>query len=135
MSIEETLQNLQVMYKKLEGETFQGTYLGEYQMPQTGNERYIIKGDNLSGTLTSISSSVINTYGTRVWKGITGPEDSRMYTNYLLWVEPDVGEMPLEGRSYYFKIERCTPFPCEVGSFSCGVSIKAIIIQAVPSLA
>ena len=135
MSIEETLQKLQAIYEPLEGETFQGTYLGEDQMPQTGNERYKIEGNNLSGKLTSISSSVINTYGTQVWKGITGPEDSPMYTDYWLWVEPDVGEMPFKDCSYYFKIERCTPFPCEVGSFSYGVSIKAIIVKAVPSLA
>ena len=129
MSIENTLQKLQEIYQPLEGVTFRGTYLGEYKMPQTGNKRYIIKANNLSGTLKSISSSVINTYGkTLVWKGITGPEDSEKYTDYWLWVEPDVGGMLFEDDSYDFKIERCTPFHCESGSFSYGVSIKAKIV-------
>lgn len=88
-------------------------------MPQTGNKRYIIKGNNLSGTLKSISSSVINTYGkTLVWKGITGPEDSEKYTDYWLWVEPDVGGMLFEDSAYDFEIERgALPFTARAAVF------------------
>ena len=97
-------------------------------MPQTGNDRWIIESNSIAGTLKSISSSVINTYGNTVWKGITGPEDSEKYTDYWLWVERNVGRMPLENCPYNFEIEGCTPFPCDSGSFSYGVSIKAKIV-------
>lgn len=126
--IEQIKQNLRQIYQPLNGVTFAGTYLGNDSMPQTGNDRCKIESNSIAGTLKSISSSVINTYGNTVWKGITGPEDSPLYTNYWLWVEPDVGGMPLQDYSYNFKIERCTPFHCDSGSFSYGVSIKASIV-------
>lgn len=129
--IDQVKKNLQAIYQPLNGVTFAGTYLGKHSMPQTGNDRYKIESNSISDTLKSISSSVINNYGkTLVWKGITGPEDSLLYTDYWLWVEPDVGQMPLEDFSYNFKIERCTPFHCESGSFSYGVSIKASIVES-----
>ena len=71
---------------------------------------------------------VINTYGSTVWKGVTGPEDSLLYTDYWLWIEPVVGGILLENNFYNFNIEGCTPFYCEGGSFSYGVSIKAKIV-------
>ena len=127
--IDQMKEKLQAIYQPLNGVTFAGTYLGKHSMPQTGNDRYKIESNSIAGTLKSISSSVINTYGkTLVWKGITGPEDSEKYTDYWLWVEPDVGGMLFEDDSYDFKIERCTPFHCESGSFSYGVSIKAKIV-------
>ena len=97
-------------------------------MPQTGNERYIIESNSIAAILKSISSYVINTYGSTVWKGITGPEDSLLYTDYWLWIEPVVGGILLENNFYNFNIEGCTPFYCEGGSFSYGVSIKAKIV-------
>ena len=127
--IERMKQNLQAIYQPLIGVTFAGTYLGNDSMPQTGNDRYKIESNSISDTLKSISNSVINNYGkTLVWKGITGPEDSLLYTDYWLWVEPDVGQIPSEDHSYNFKIQRCTPFHCVSGSFSYGVSIKATIV-------
>lgn len=127
--IEQMKQNLQAIYQPLIGVTFAGTYLGNYSMPQTGNDRYKIESNSISDTPKSISSSVINNYGkTLVWKGITGPEDSLLYTDYWLWVEPDVGQILSEDYSYNFKIEMYTPFHCESGSFSYGVSIKATIV-------
>lgn len=128
--IVQTLQNLQAIYQPLKGVTFVGTYLGSHFMPQTGNERYKIESNSLKDALHQISSSVINTYGETVWKGITGPLDSEFYTDYWLWIEPDVGGIPLAyGFSYHFNIESCTPFPCQSGSFSYGVSIKASIVH------
>ena len=126
--IEQMKQNLQAIYQPLNGVTFAGTYLGNYSMPQTGNERYIIESNSIAGILKSISSYVINTYGSTVWKGITGPEDSLLYTDYWLWIEPVVGGILLENNFYNFNIEGCTPFYCEGGSFSYGVSIKAKIV-------
>lgn len=130
--IKQTLQNLQAIYQPLTGVTFTGTYLGSDIMPQTENERYKIESNSLKVILQQISSSVINMYGeTLVWKGITGPEDREWYTDYWLWIEPDVGGMPLVYNcSYSFNIESCTPFDCERGSFSYGVSIKASIVHA-----
>lgn len=121
--IEQMKQNLQAIYQPLNGVTFTGTYLGNYSMPQTGNERYIIESNGIAGILKSISSYVINTYGSTVWKGVTGPEDSLLYTDYWLWIEPVVGGILLENNFYNFNIEGCTPFYCEGGSFSYGVSI------------
>lgn len=63
-----------------------------------------------------------------MWKGVTGPEDSLLYTDYWLWIEPVVGGILLENNFYNFNIEGCTPFYCEGGSFSYGVSIKARIV-------
>ena len=98
--IEQMKQNLQAIYQPLNGVTFAGTYLGNYSMPQTGNERYIIKSNSIAGILKSISSYVINTYGSTVWKGVTGPEDSLLYTDYWLWIDPVVGGILLENNFY-----------------------------------
>lgn len=129
--IKQTLQNLYEIYQPLKGVTFAGTYLGSHFMPQTGNQRCKIESNSLKDTLYQISSSVINMYGETVWKGITGPLDSGFYTDYWLWIEPDVGGMSLEnGFSYLFNIESCTPFHSQSGSFSYGVSIKASIVHS-----
>ncbi|CAH3038572.1 unnamed protein product [Porites lobata] len=122
---------LNATYKPLEGKTFLATYGGSFQMPQTGNPRdiLVVEVQNpFAAILEATRSSVVNTYGQRVWKGIRGPPDNPAYTDYWLWVEPDVGGMLFEDDSYDFKIERCTPFHCESGSFSYGVSIKAKIV-------
>ena len=122
--------NLQLIYQPLEGLPFKGTYLGIFEMPQTENRRHKVECNHLSAILHNISRAVIDTYGTQVWKGITGPVDGVGYTDYWLWLWPDVGGVPLEGCSYDFMIERCTPFQCRAGStFTYGVSIKAHIIQ------
>lgn len=129
---QQTLQNLKEKYKPLTGVTFIGKYLGSHIMPQTRNERYKIESNSLKVILQQISSYFINMYGeTLVWKGITGPEDCEWYKDYWLWIEPDVGGMPLlYNCSYSFNIESCTPFQCDSGSFSYGVSIKARIVHA-----
>lgn len=133
-SEEAALQNLEAIYQPLKGVTFTGTYLGSHIMPQTGNERYKIESNSLDLTviLDQISSSVFKMYGeTLVWKGITGPKDCEWYKYYWLWIEPDVGGMPLvHNCSYSFNIESCTPFDCKRGSFSYGVGIKASIVHA-----
>lgn len=94
-------------------------------MPQTEKSRdVIIVQDSLDETLAGISSDVRQEYGDTVWKGITGPEDSRRYTEYWLWVEPAFSSDLSEGNIYNFKIERCLPFQCGGGTFSYGVNIK-----------
>lgn len=121
------LDDLHKKYQELEGMTFQGSYEGEYTMPQTGNPRDVLsmgQGDPFAAILGGISKAVLKTYGETVWKGITGPEDSRNFTDYWLWVEPGFSEELHEGVSYKFKIARCKPFPCGGGDFSYGVSIK-----------
>ena len=96
-------------------------------MPQTENLRDVLsigRGDPFAAILGGISKSVLKAYGKTVWKGITGPEDSNNFTDYWLWAEPDLSEVLSEGLSYNFKIARCTPFTCDGGDFSYGVSIK-----------
>ena len=120
--------------------TFQATYKGVFPMPQTGNPRDILlvrQGDPFAVILSGVSKAVLNlTYGQQVWKGITGPEDSPNYTDYWLWVEPDINGVLQEGLPYNFKITQCTPFPCGRddcrGGFSYGVSIKASVIFMPP---
>ena len=56
-------------------------------MPQTGNPRDVLsvgQGDPFAAILGEISSAVLQTYGETVWKGITGPEDSRNFTDHWL---------------------------------------------------
>jgi len=116
--------HLGMIYDPLKGMTFEATYQGEYEMPQTGNERdiLVIKRQNpFAATLKEISKAVLNKYGALVWKGITGPEDSARYTDYWLWVEPGALEM---GSTYEFNIKKCSVFECS-GEFSYGISIRA----------
>ena len=89
--------NLQLIYQPLEGLPFKGTYLGIFGMPQTENQRHKVECNHLSAILHNISRAVIDTFGTQVWKGITGPVDGVGYTDYWLWLWPDVGGVPLEG--------------------------------------
>lgn len=123
-----TKEDLKSIYQALKGEEFEGTYEGEYSMPQTGKERVVLSIDASSAlgkTLSEISSEVLETYGQTVWKGITGPEDSSRYTDYWLWAEPaGLSEVLEEDDSYNFTIAKCTPFECSGGTFSYGVSIK-----------
>ena len=121
------LDDLRKKYQELVGMTFQGEYEGEFTMPQTGNPRDVLsigKRDSLAEILGGISNAVLQAHGKTVWKGITGPEDSRNFTDYWLWVEPDFIDELQKGLSYNFKIARCTPFTCGGGDFSHGVSIK-----------
>ena len=116
---------LKATYNGLVGKTFRGNYNGELPMPQTGNVRdVIIVKDSLDTTLAGISSDVRQEYGDTVWKGITGPEDSRRHTEYWLWVEPVLSSVLASGTDYNFRIDRCEPFQCSGGTFSYGVSIK-----------
>ena len=128
---DEVVKDLQSWYRPLEGMTFQGTYQGEFTMPQTGNQRDLLvigQGNFTFGaTLNGISSAVLTKYGKTVWKGFTGPEDDpARYTNHRMWVElPDANEEKLKvGFCYNFQIARCTPFTCSGGDFWYGVSIK-----------
>ena len=123
--VDPTITWLKATYKGLVGKTFQGNYNGELPMPQTGNVRdVIIVKDSLDTTLAGISSDVLQKYGSEVWKGITGPEDSFRYAKHWLWVEPAFSSNLSQGNNYNFKIEHCLPFQCGGGTFSNGVSIK-----------
>lgn len=123
------LNDLKLKYQPLVGMTFQGKYLGELFMPQTGNPRDIIsvgQGDPFAATLSGVSAAVLGAYGQRVWRGITGPEQSPNYSDYWLWVEPGFNGVLEMGYPYSFQITECTPFPCGGGNFAHGVHIKAI---------
>lgn len=116
---------LKAKYQVLVGKSFLGCYDGAHTMPQTEKSReVIIVQDSLDETLAGISSDVFQEYGDTVWKGITGPEDSRRYTKYWLWVEPAFSLDLSKENNYNFKIEHCLPFQCSGGTFSYGVSIK-----------
>lgn len=124
------LKDLLTLYQPLRGESFEATYLGREIMPQTENERLKLEVnsmDPLEDKLEEISSKVLKKYGTKVWKGITGPEDSKVFTYYWIWVKErsDLENLD-EGSTYQFKIVRCTPFECSNGDFSHGVDIKVI---------
>ena len=121
--------HLQLIYKPLLGMVFEATvHQIDFTMPQTENERVVLAIDAdspFAETLSGISKALLKKYGRTVWKGITGPEEG--YTDYWLWVEPaGLSEVVLEGLSYNFSIERCSPFECGSDTiFSYGVSIKA----------
>ena len=101
-------------------------------MPQTGNVRdrlEIAAGNPFAATLKQISSAVLAlNYGARVWKGITGPEDSDAFTDYWLWVEPGFSGNLLVGfQAYNFSIVSADVFLCAGGTFSYGVNLKAAV--------
>ena len=125
------LNDLQLKYQPLM--TFQGTYEGVLNVPQTpGNPRVIIsvsQQDPFAAILNRVSAAVLQTYGQQVWKGITCPEQSPSYSDYWLWVEPGFNENLIMGKRYTFQITQCTPFPCASGVFSYVVSIKVSVIQ------
>ena len=127
----QVLQDLLVIYRPLIGANFRAKFIGKYKMPQTGNHRVklqITRQNPFAFRLEKVSKSVLSQYGKAVWKGITGPEDGKLYTNYCLWVEPGIGLSLEEGHSIYdFKISCCTPFQCDAGSFTHGVSIQVAI--------
>ena len=131
MAVDPIFVDLQQKYQPLVGMEFSGTYQGVFTMPQTQNERNVISVtptplNAFATTLGGISTYVLNTYGAQIWKGITGPDT---YTDYWLWVEPDGFSAVLQiGCSYNFKITQCNPFKCVGGTFTHGVSIKAITI-------
>ena len=123
-------QDLAGKYQPLIGKEFRGTYQGLFTMPQTGNVRDVLvvdKQDPFAATLREISTAVLLKYGSkRIWKGITGPEDSNRYkyADYWLWVEPGFCEELQEGFTYEFKIDLCHVFVCGGGSFSYGINIR-----------
>lgn len=130
--VDPVLNDLQLRYQPLVGMTFQGIYLGVLIMQQTGNLRDVIsvgQGDPFAVTLSGISAAVLGAHGQSVWKGITGPEQDRGYSDYWLWVEPGFnGDM---GLPYNFQITQCTPFAFGGGVFSHGVSITVSVIEPV----
>ena len=122
---------LSSLYHPLIGASFTATYQGMWPMPQTGNQRDVLEiaaGSDFFAKLHQISSAVLALeYGARVWKGITGPSDTKGYTNYWLWVEPGVSGNLLVGSTYNFSIVSADVFLCPGGTFSYGVSLKAAV--------
>ena len=99
-------------------------------MPLKGTMRDVLEideGNPFASTLAEISSTVHQKYGTKIWKGITGPEDSEYFEDYRLWVEKLRPALE-EGNSYVFKIVECTVFEGS-GEFLCGISLKATMIK------
>ena len=118
------------IYNPLKGKEFEAHYRGERKMPLKGTMRDVLEIDEVNpfaSTLAEISSTVRQEYGTKVWKGITGPEDSEYFEDYWLWVERLRPALE-EGNSYVFKIVECTVFEGS-GEFLCGMSLKATMIK------
>lgn len=126
---------LQQKYQPLVGMIFQATYEGEITMPQTGNQRDVLvigQGTSFAAALSEIANAVLQTFGERVWKGITRRENRyRNTTEYLLWVEPlnissnmsgVIAEQPAP--TFNFRVDQCTPFLGNGNPFSHGVSIQ-----------
>ena len=125
------MNDLSSKYKPLVGMEFEGIYKRVSEMPQTGNERDILlveKAEPFAATLHEISKAVKNAYGRKIWKGITGPEDSTTFTDYWLWVEPGFDGELEKGSCRNFRVVRCTPFQGNGVLFSYGVSIKVSVI-------
>lgn len=125
------MDDLGLKYKPLIGMDFEAIYKGGFEMPQTGNERdvLLVKESNpFARTLHEISKAVKEAYGRKIWKGITGPEDSANFTDYQLWVETCFyGELEV-GSCRNFRVVRCTPFQGNGVKFSYGVSIEVSVI-------
>ena len=118
------------IYNLLKGKEFEAHYQGERKMPLKGTMRDVLEvdaGNPFASTLPEISSTVHQKYGAKVWKGITGPEDSEYFEDYWLWVEKLCPVLE-EGNSYVFKIVECTVFEGS-GEFLSGMSLKATMIK------
>ena len=116
-------------YQPLVGTVFQGTYQGEFAMPQTQNPRDVLSvqpGTPFAVVLQGISQAVPQAYRNRIWKGITGPDDG--YAEYWLWVEPCLSGVLALQSTRSFKIEECTPFPGNGVPFLYGISIKVSVV-------
>ena len=72
-----------------------------------------------------MSSTVHNKYGTEVWKGITGPEDSEHFDDYWLWVERLRPALE-EGNNCRLQNSGVHCFKGS-GEFSCGISMYTMI--------
>lgn len=130
------MEDLYLKYRPLVGTIFQAKYLGPFPMPQTGNTRDVLLIVSDCEVLRNISSAVLQSYGRRIWKGVTGPLDSRRYPDYWLWVEPGFEEvLSQEDVCYEFKVKHCCPFQCrddDDSDFDFGVSIKVAVIPNKP---
>ena len=118
---------LDTIYEPLNGVTFDGTFHGTMEMPSTGKFRDVIKGIDSSTEkiLNEISASVLEKYGTSVWKGITGPKDSKPFTECWLWAVCLSDHLD-EDTEYRFRVTDITPFTIkeEKASFKYGVNIS-----------
>lgn len=125
------MDDLGLKYKPLIGMEFEAIYKGEFEMPQTGNKRDVLlvkEANPFAKTLHEISKTVKDAYGSKIWKGITGPEDSANFTDYQLWVETCFyGELEV-GSCRNFRVVRCAPFQGNGVKFSYGVSIEVSVI-------
>ena len=118
------------IYNLHKGKEFEAHYQGERKMPLKGTMRDVLEideGNSLASTLAEILSMVHQKYGTKVWKGITGPEDSEYFEDYRLWAEKLRPALE-EGNSYVFKIVECIVFEGS-GEFLSGISLKATMIK------
>ena len=129
-NFKEITSELLKIYNALKGNEFEAHYKGERKMPLKGTMRDVLEideGNPFASTLAEISSAVHQKYGTKVWKGITGPKDSEHFEDYRLWVERLHPALE-EGNCYVFKIVECIVFGGS-GEFSCGISMKATMIK------
>ena len=108
MKMEEELDQI---YKRLVGKRFQATYKGKFEVA-TGNRRDVleIKDSDMEKGLAQILKEVRESDElkySKVWKGITGPEDG--YDNYRLFVDLDEDDLN-EFVNYNFLVTEVTPF-------------------------
>ena len=111
-------KKLHLLYQQTWGRMFQATCIEVFRVPPgTGTLNAVLsitprEGDPpcFTKTLSQISNEVLRQpYGQRVWKAITGPEDTPGQNDYRLAVE--VEEASSSGvlqQQSNFKVEQCT---------------------------
>ena len=124
-------EELDKIYKCLEGEEFEATYKGEFGMG-TGKERSVLEIDDsdMETILKKIRKQVKKSdelANKKVWKAITGPEDG--YGNYWLWV--NLEEDLKEGKSYLFCVTEVEAFSKVkwLKDYNAGVSIEVTKVK------
>ena len=107
----QVIGDLNNIYDPMRGMDFSGEFLRTEDMPLTGNPRDIISvtvGDAMGDILAGIWEAIYQRYGLSVWKGITGPKDSPVYSRYWLWVVHTPGRIP--DMLYNFRVKKIKPF-------------------------
>lgn len=119
--------------------TFQATCIEAFPVPETGALNAVLsitpgEGDPLcfTTTLRQTSNEVLRQpYGHRVWKAITGPENTPGQNDYRLSVEVEEASSSrvIPQQQSDFKVEQCTVEICSPSAqFTHTVRIKVSVI-------
>ena len=100
----ELLAQLDILYGSAAGVSFKGTVVDKQTMHQ---KQWTVIEITEGVFFEQILKNIHSVGDDKVWKGITGPPDSPVYTNYRIWVE-------LEAPLFYtanFKVDKGNTFP------------------------